>query len=654
VSDTKDGGQAEEPEAETSDPGVVRGAIVVQEEEEEEEERVASELSGKAAPQSVFISYRVVPDEPIAGALKELVEACLNPAPHVFVSGLGGILPSEKSAKLQMQQAARGAGAFIAVITKNSLDREWIFFEAGAAWGRDVLYAPMLVGVEPEMLPNTINSYQALDYRKEDKVRELLREVASRVGARVRTKAFPRRYPRFADRVAEQVGQRRPAEGKDRPHDFGHALDLIFEGTEAADRKLDAFDATDPELKANLPLWRIILDQRVSVADRLERLGRDEKLVELRPYHIECAELETAPHRALAHAQEHLRLYGGPDDNPYGIVRALSVAQTSLRALGRSAEADNLLRAALADRRRVVRAEAVLRLAASYPAATASIERAALVAFAAATHPASDVLDRAARLLHQTGLTSLSLHVARLAEEAEKQKDKSASANHWMGLAYSSAGLKSLAYLKYKAAAAGGVSVGRLNMAQLLADGPVPSAGLDALDAQVGAFDAASPASPHSARARIEEKVQAERDAGDELLKIGRAVFGLLVEAVESALNRSDGIIWSDDYQMGSEVFHRTLQSATSSRFESEKFKFSCAHDQPVRNLTTIASEDRRGLLVPLDGGRMRLVWIDPLAQPTALEFSPAPARALAVASNGQESPPLAEAQTNPSPAGKV
>jgi hypothetical protein len=194
--------------------GAVRGALV--EDEDEDDDGTVAEQPGGVAAQGVFISYRVVPDEPIAGALKELLEGCLKPAPNAFVSGLGGILPSEKSAKLQMQLKARAAGAFIAVITKNSLDREWIFFEAGAAWGRDVLYAPLLVGVEPEVLPNTINSYQALDYRKEEKVRELLREVGSRVGARVRQKAFPRRYARFVNTVAEQLGQK-PHDGKD-PH----------------------------------------------------------------------------------------------------------------------------------------------------------------------------------------------------------------------------------------------------------------------------------------------------------------------------------------------------------------------------------------------------------------------------------------------------
>lgn len=38
----------------------------------------------------IFVSYRVRPDEGLAGELKNLLESSIEPKPRVFVSGLGG------------------------------------------------------------------------------------------------------------------------------------------------------------------------------------------------------------------------------------------------------------------------------------------------------------------------------------------------------------------------------------------------------------------------------------------------------------------------------------------------------------------------------------------------------------------------------------
>lgn len=179
---------------------------------------------------TIFISYRVTPDEPIAAALKELLESCLNPKPSVFVSGLGGIVPSERPSKAQIQRAAHRADAFIAIITKSSREREWIFFEAGAAWVRNVLYAPLLAGVDFDALPNSINSYQAVEYAKEEKVLELLREVAARAKSQVRSRAFGGRYAAFKAAVATALGERLPSDDEERKHDLEYAFELIIRG----------------------------------------------------------------------------------------------------------------------------------------------------------------------------------------------------------------------------------------------------------------------------------------------------------------------------------------------------------------------------------------------------------------------------------------
>ena len=66
---------------------------------------------------SVFISYRVNPDQPLAIALRDLIEGALEPSPKVFVSGAGGLRPSSSGFKPQIQSAVQSANAFIAIIT---------------------------------------------------------------------------------------------------------------------------------------------------------------------------------------------------------------------------------------------------------------------------------------------------------------------------------------------------------------------------------------------------------------------------------------------------------------------------------------------------------------------------------------------------------
>src|ERR1051325_264684 len=104
-----------------------------------------NEPSGSPEALCIFVSYRTTGDARLATALKKLIENAIEPQPSVFVSGDGGLRPSNLGLKQQLQSAAQRAHAFVAIITNSSKDREWIFFEAGAAWGRDLLYAPVLI-----------------------------------------------------------------------------------------------------------------------------------------------------------------------------------------------------------------------------------------------------------------------------------------------------------------------------------------------------------------------------------------------------------------------------------------------------------------------------------------------------------------------------
>ena len=137
--------------------------------------------TGPAALESdtdVFISYRVDPDEVLAEALKRLIEAAITPSPQVFVATVGGLRPDVVTFHEQLRAAAQQAGVFVGVFTLASRKREWMFFEAGAAWGQGAVYAPVLFDIDPSEMPSTVAGYQATFPRKPATVRQLLKAIA--------------------------------------------------------------------------------------------------------------------------------------------------------------------------------------------------------------------------------------------------------------------------------------------------------------------------------------------------------------------------------------------------------------------------------------------------------------------------------------------
>ena len=150
-----------------------------------ESEDAAADDNGGSQDVEVFISYRVRPDEELAGELRTLLESAIDPRPRVFVSGLGGLRASADSYREQLRTAARSAKAYVGLITKASVDREWIYFEAGAAFGRSVLYAPVLVDVAPSELPSSIGGYQGATATDQTRMRDFVEDVAKAIGAKL-------------------------------------------------------------------------------------------------------------------------------------------------------------------------------------------------------------------------------------------------------------------------------------------------------------------------------------------------------------------------------------------------------------------------------------------------------------------------------------
>ena len=218
------------------------------------------ESTGLEQPFLVFISYRVHPDQPLAIALKELIEGAIEPEPRVFVSGAGGLRPSSIGSKPQIQAAVQTARAFIAIITQQSKDREWIFFEAGAAWGRNQLYSPLLVDTAPSELASSIADYQAIRASDRDEVERLISAIAEAIGGTVRSR-FSNRYRAFQKRLQAYNATSADEGPEDDRSPLGQAIDLLKRGELDASNDLFAKlenNALSKEEKTQIRISKLI------------------------------------------------------------------------------------------------------------------------------------------------------------------------------------------------------------------------------------------------------------------------------------------------------------------------------------------------------------------------------------------------------------
>jgi hypothetical protein len=215
----------------------------------------------------VFISYRSDPDAPLASALKRLIEGAIDPQPTVFTAGDGGLKPSNIGFKKQLQTAAQAANAFVAIITAASKDREWISFEAGAAWGRDLMYAPVLVGARPDDMPSTIGDYQALNSQSKEDMLGLATSLAGLDGSTVK-EHFVQRFHSFAQSVERYVHDAETTSATSEPY-FGIKIDYP-RPNEQVDATIDVSGAITKELPDGytLRVVRIYSDDSLNPSNR--------------------------------------------------------------------------------------------------------------------------------------------------------------------------------------------------------------------------------------------------------------------------------------------------------------------------------------------------------------------------------------------------
>lgn len=473
----------------------------------------------------VFISYRVHPDQVVAAGVKKLIESTLKPRPHVFVSGLGGLKPSSVGFKPQLQRAIQAASVIVGIISPNSKDREWIFYEAGAAWGRGAVYVPLLIQLEHNELPSSIAEYQAYRATDRDDLERLISALAEILGAEKRSRfgvwvaAFQRQLasPKTLSEVNEP----------DNP--LIKAMTSMLEGDMGAAALFDDLErtTTDPDELVRVKVIRAAGQCKWVGPKVLEDLAAFEaRLKDTVEFAYWSSYFEPRPGVAISGFRDALqrktsatrraRLYGELCSRLKRAGHDLEAVETCLLGLGESS--------------REVRIQCCTSLC-GMRQHVSPVAELLFAAVAASLDPSASAFERGVSAAERYEFVTLRVYFA--TEYFSKASD-SRSANE-LGRAYEAAGLKSVAYQRYMEAGERGSAVGWLNAAQLLGNGELPAAGLALLARHKGEWDASAADYPYDVRARLEKAVADEFETAVAMENRGRRTFEMLLELAEHA-----------------------------------------------------------------------------------------------------------------------
>jgi hypothetical protein len=89
-----------------------------------------------------FISY-IHEDEHFAICLRDWIREALLEGLNFFVAGDRGSIPLGSEWPRKISNALRGCAVAILILSPQSIDRKWIYFEAGAAFARKIPVIPV-------------------------------------------------------------------------------------------------------------------------------------------------------------------------------------------------------------------------------------------------------------------------------------------------------------------------------------------------------------------------------------------------------------------------------------------------------------------------------------------------------------------------------
>jgi hypothetical protein len=144
----------------------------------------------------VFLSH-VHEDADCARALTDWFDINLNHAVSFFSASDPRSLPPGSDWFREIRRGLTGASLLLCLVTPNSLQREWLYFETGAGCGRDIDVVPLCWGgVRARDLTPPLSFFHGVNLPGEE--RRLLDTAAKAAGLTVTRSLTPLNLPPFS------------------------------------------------------------------------------------------------------------------------------------------------------------------------------------------------------------------------------------------------------------------------------------------------------------------------------------------------------------------------------------------------------------------------------------------------------------------------
>jgi hypothetical protein len=126
----------------------------------------------------IFLSHAALDGELAERVRAKLTE--LRPDIGVFVASRPGDIPAEEDWLRVIQRALRVADAYCVLLTPNSIERPWVWFETGAAWMSDKpLVLARAAGLASREVPPPLSTRQTYSLDEPEDAREIFRALGA-------------------------------------------------------------------------------------------------------------------------------------------------------------------------------------------------------------------------------------------------------------------------------------------------------------------------------------------------------------------------------------------------------------------------------------------------------------------------------------------
>ena len=132
-----------------------------------------------APPESMLYIVHAASDRDLAILLRARIQD-LIPGLQVFLASKAGEIPTGEDWLAHIHENLKAATSFLLLLTPRSIDRHWVWYEAGVAWSRGCQQLPVTAGgLDRATVHYPLRAAQILDLEQPDDAAQLFRDLGT-------------------------------------------------------------------------------------------------------------------------------------------------------------------------------------------------------------------------------------------------------------------------------------------------------------------------------------------------------------------------------------------------------------------------------------------------------------------------------------------